>query len=427
MFRNILNTTIVKIVNTLVAFAILMISARLLGPAAMGTIGLILLAITIILLLNNLVGSGALVFLVPRYSLGMIARISYGWTFIASGVGIACFVLLKIEPTEYAIDIFFLSLIFGFNFVNQNILIGKGLIRFFNLISFIQYMMMIILVVLLFYVLDVPSIRNYLLTLYVSWSLHLVLGTVKVLSLVSGHPVKETRGLIRDMLRYGFYVQIANLTQFFNYRLTYYFVESFLGRASLGVFEIGNKFADGIWLFGKSIAMVQYSWIANSKQGDDTVTLTLRLFKFSTMLTLFLVLIMVALPESVYLFLFGARFEGVHEVLVWLAPGIVFMSGAMILSHHFAGTGKYHINTIGSLIGLGFIVLLCFLLVPQYGLKGAALAASITYFISLLYLLIVFGATSRAPWKSYTMRRSDIRFFIDLLRRQLQMVKKSGE
>jgi O-antigen/teichoic acid export membrane protein len=424
MFRNILNTTIVKIVNTLVAFAILMISARLLGPAAMGTIGLILLAITIILLLNNLVGSGALVFLVPRYSLKLITKISYGWTFVASGLGIAFFMLLKIEPTEYARDIFFLSLIFGFNFVNQNILMGKGLIRFFNLISFIQYMMMIILVVLLFYVLDVPSISNYLLTLYISWGIHLVIGTVKVLSLVGDHPVQTTRGLVRDMLRYGFYVQIANLTQFFNYRLTYYFVESYLGRASLGVFEIGNKFADGVWLFGKSIAMVQYSWIANATKEDDTVTLTLRLFKFSTMLTAFLVMVMIAIPESVYLYLFGARFAGVHEVLLWLAPGIVFMSGAMILSHHFAGNGQYHINTIGSVIGLGFIVLLCFLLVPLYGLKGAALAATITYFVSLVYLLILFGATTRAHWKSYTMQISDVSFFKELLLRQLKMSKK---
>jgi O-antigen/teichoic acid export membrane protein len=426
MFRNILNTTIVKIVNTLVAFAILMISARLLGPAAMGTIGLILLAITIILLLNNLVGSGALVFLVPRYSLRLMTKISYGWTLVASLLGISIFALLKIEPVEYTADIFFLSLIFGINFVNQNVLMGKGLIRYFNLISFIQYMVLIVLVLFLFYVLDVPSIRNYLLTLYVSWGLQMVLGTFKVLSLMKDHPVSNTKGLIRDMLRYGFYVQIANLTQFFNYRLTYYFVEGYLGRVSLGIFEIGNKFADGIWLFGKSIAMVQYSWIANAREEDDTVTLTLRLFKFSTMLTALLVLILIAIPESLYLYLFGAKFEGVHDVLLWLAPGIVFMSGAMILSHHFAGQGRYHINTIGSVIGLGFIVLFCFLLVPVYGLKGAAMAASSTYFISLVYLLIVFGLNTKAHWRSYLMHSDDIAFFRALLKRQLMGFVKKG-
>jgi O-antigen/teichoic acid export membrane protein len=423
MFRNILDTTIVKILNALVTFAVLLINARMLGPENLGTIGLILLAVTIILMLNNLVGGGALVFLIPRFSLKRIVSLSYGWTVIASVIGTALYGLLKIEPVDYLVHIFFLSLVLGFCFVNQNALLGVKQIRLFNLITLIQYVILIVAVVVIFYGLKRPGIGNYLLAMYLSWGAQLVLSTVAVIRLAKQHTVNETNGLIKSILKYGFFVQIANLTQFFNYRLTYYFVEAHLGRSKLGVFEIGNKLADGVWLFAKSISMVQYSFIANASAEDDTVKLTLRLFKFSFLISLILVLCMVALPQQFYLFLFGDQYTGLYTMLLFLAPGIVFMSSSMILAHYFAGIGKHYINTIGSVIGLVSVTLLCVFLVPGFGLNGAATAASLSYLISLLYNLIVFGRFTRTQLKEYLFSAGDLKFIRDMLSGLLKKIR----
>lgn len=424
MFRNILNTTVVKFLNAVVSFGVLLINARMLGPHDLGTIGLILLAITIILMLNNLVGGSALVFLVPRFSLERIVKISWLWSVIAALIGILAFVFLKIEPAAYTIDIFLLSLIMGLNFVNQNILIGKGEIRFFNYISFVQYLLLILLIVMFFYVQKDVSIEKYLVALYISWGAMLVLSTVKVLKLTRQHQVSTTDGLMRSLLRLGVFVQIANLTQFLNYRLSYYFVEHYLGRSRLGVFEIGNKLADGVWLFGKSISLVHYSWIANAREGDDTVITTLRLFRLSFLIALSLVLVMIALPENFYLSLFGDKYEGLYIVILCLAPGIVAMSSSMILSHHFAGTGKHHLNTIGSVIGLGAIIVLCLTLVPAYGLPGAAMAASFTYLLSLLYNIILFRYLTGVKWYAYWFKTDDFVFAGKLLKKQWESFGK---
>lgn len=415
MFKNILNTTIIKVLNTLVSFLMLLITARALGPQNLGTTGLILLAINIILLLNNLVGGGALVFLVPRYSLKRIVMVSYGWVVAASFLGILVFWVFRIEPQGYYLDIFLLSLIFGVNFVNQNVLLGKEMIRFFNLISFIQYILLISLVVILFYGYKAPTIRSYLTAMYISWGVQLLLGTIKIAGLIPKHPRQNTDGLFHDLMKYGVFIQIANLTQFFSYRLTYYFVENYLGRAKLGVFEIVNKLADGVWLFSKSISMVQYSWIANAGEKDDTVTLSLRLFRFSLVLSLLIVATMVLIPESVYLMFFGEQYAGLHRVLLLIAPGIVGMSASMILSHYFAGVGKYYINTINSVLGLISVTLTSWWLIPRYGLAGAALAASITYTVSLSYNLITFAVSTKTPVSHYLPSRQDIRFLQNLI------------
>ncbi|HRZ43305.1 MAG TPA: polysaccharide biosynthesis C-terminal domain-containing protein [Bacteroidales bacterium] len=420
MFKNILNTTIIKVLNTLVSFLMLLITARALGPQNLGTTGLILLAINIILLLNNLVGGGALVFLVPRYSLRRIVMVSYGWVIAASVLGILIFVLFRIEPQGYYRDIFLLSLIFGVNFVNQNVLLGKELIRFFNLISFIQYILLISLVVVFFYGFKMPTISSYLTAMYISWGGQLLLGTIKIATLIPKHPHRNTEGLFRDLMKFGVFIQIANLTQFFSYRLTYYFVEHYLGRAKLGVFEIGNKLADGVWLFGKSISMVQYSWIANADEKDDTITLTLRLFRFSLVLSLMIVAAMVLIPESVYLIFFGERYAGLHRVLLLMAPGIVGMSASMIISHYFAGIGKYYVNTVNSILGLIAVTITSWWLIPRYGLAGAALAATITYSVSLLYNLITFAILTKTPAHHYLPSRQDVRFLKGLIRKYLQ-------
>lgn len=424
MFSNIINTTIVKVLNAIITFAVLTINARMLGATDLGTIGLILLAITVILLLNNLIGGSALIFLVPRFSLKRIALISYVWSVCTSAIGITVFTLLNIEPAEYTRDIFLLSLILGIIFVNQNILVGKGFIKFFNVVSFLQYITLLIIVITIFYFLKSPSIKNYLSAMYISWGLQLIITITKVLTLFSAHSTKKTDGLVRAMLKYGLLVQIANLTQYLTYRITYYFVEYYTGRASLGIFEVGNKIADGIWLFGKSISLVQYSWIANATKEKNTVITTLRLFKLSLLIGLSLVIVMISLQETIYLQIFGNDFEGIHKILVLLAPGIVSLSGAMILAHHFAGIGKHKINTLTSVIALLFIITLCFILVPGHGVSGAAIAASFTYLFLLVFKMIVFNRITNNRWIDYLPSKHDLLFARNILKSRMSLHSK---
>ena len=54
------------------------------------------------------------------------------------------------------------------------------------------------------------------------------------------------------MLKYGILGQTANVFQLINYRLSYYLIDAFAGRASLGVFSAATQISEGLWIFGKS-------------------------------------------------------------------------------------------------------------------------------------------------------------------------------
>ena len=60
--------------------------------------------------------------------------------------------------------------------------------------------------------------------------------------------------LLAEMLKLGFWTQIANLTQLLTYRLNYYLIEGFVGRKSLGLYELGTRISEAVWIFPKSIS-----------------------------------------------------------------------------------------------------------------------------------------------------------------------------
>ncbi|MEO8935166.1 MAG: polysaccharide biosynthesis C-terminal domain-containing protein, partial [Xanthomarina sp.] len=89
--------------------------------------------------------------------------------------------------------------------------------------------------------------------------------------------------------------------------------------------------------------------------------------------------VLVLIPGSFYVFLFGEDFVSLKSVIALLIPGTVFFGQSLITTHYFSGTGKHHINLVSNLIGMIFILSLSYLLIPNYSIVGAAAASNIGY------------------------------------------------
>ncbi|MDT8308742.1 MAG: hypothetical protein RQ866_04375, partial [Bacteroidales bacterium] len=110
MFKSIFNTTVVRLFNAVITFTILLINARVLGSDNVGTIGLIVLNITIVLMVNNLFGGGALIYLTPRYPAKKLLSIAYFWAFLTALIVPSVFLFIRIEPLDYIVHVYCLSL-----------------------------------------------------------------------------------------------------------------------------------------------------------------------------------------------------------------------------------------------------------------------------------------------------------------------------
>ena len=75
--------------------------------------------------------------------------------------------------------------------------------------------------------------------------------------------------------------------------------------------------------------------------------------------------------------------------------GIAVRAGGKVLTNEIAGRGYAHYNSINSGLALLITLLLDVLLIPRYGILGAALASSIAYAFNLVTALVFYRLVSR--------------------------------
>ncbi len=408
MLKKILGTAGTRLVTAMVTFAVVVINARMLGKSGVGEVALIVLGITIILLVSNFVGGGAMVYLLPRYDAFLLIVPSYTWALFSAVAGAYLLAFFKLIPVEYTNHVLLLSLIQALGSVNLNFLLGKEKIKQYNLISVLQSLMLISVLLWLFYGAGKVQVISYIYALYAAFGLTFILGFAAIVKKIRPTGFAGMGNVLKQIFKYGSYVQGANLLQLMNYRLGYFIIEKYLGKAVLGIFDVGNKMSEGLWLMGKSVSMVQYVKISNTEDAGYARELTIRFIKFVFTVTLSMLIVLLLLPDSFFMLVFGKDFTGLNRVVQSLAVGILSMSVSMILSHFFSGTGRHYHNTISSAIGLVLTLTLGFTLIPRMGIIGAGITASVSYFSSACYQLIVFLRITRTGLSDFRITREDV-------------------
>lgn len=408
MLKNILGTISTRILVALVTLIMVLVNARYLGAVNVGTIGLIILAIAILQLVSNLIGGGALVYLVPRAQLVKLFLPSCGWALFTTALGTFLLNILHLIPAGYAVHVFFLSLLLSLFTFNFMVLMGQERIREYNIISLLQIMILFVVLMFFFFGLGKREVMAYLYGLYISYAFAFLTSLILILSSFKKKEILGSGKVIRELVHLGSVMQLGNILQFLNYRLSYYFIEFFLRRAAVGVYSVGVQLSESIWLIAKSIHMVQFTRISNEKDENYAAKLTLNLVKISFILTLCSLIVIMVLLHVFFSLIFKPEFQQVPVIMFTLAAGILTFSISIILSPYFSGMGKPIHNTISAAIGLVFTLVLSLVLIPKMKLPGAALAATVSYIASTLYLFIVFLKMTNLKPADFLLRKDDI-------------------
>jgi O-antigen/teichoic acid export membrane protein len=417
MLKNILSTISTRILVALLTLVMVLINARFLGAEKVGTIGLIILAIAILQLGGNLVGGGALVYLVPRAQIMSLFLPSVGWAVVTTSLGTFLLNLLHLIPAGYSCHVFFLSLLLSFFTINFMVLMGQERIRAYNMISLLQVVILFVVLMIYFFGLDNKEVMAYIIALYVSYSFAFLVSFLLILSSFRKREILGSGKVLRELFHLGSVMQLGNILQFFNYRLSYYFIEFFLKRAAVGVYSVGVQLSESSWLIAKSIHLVQYTRISNEKDENYASKLTLNLVKISFILTLVSLILILLLLNIFFSVVFKPEFHQVPLIMYSLSAGILTFSVSIILSPYFAGMGKPVHNTVSAAIGLVFTLVLSLLFIPILKLPGAALAATISYIASTCYQFIVFVRMTKVKPADFLLRKIDLQEIITVVKK----------
>lgn len=246
-----------------------------------------------------------------------------------------------------------------FNF-HTIVLISFEKIFLQNFIVLIQVLTNFLIFTGFIFVLKLINVNSYILSLYLSYIVTLMISLLTIPKALPKERSKITIfNTMMEISKWGFISQLGNVIQYLNYRLSYYILNHYASIASVGIYSVGIMVSESIWMISGSISLVQYARIANSNDIVYSRNLTLRLAKLSFTTTLFAVLILLLLPANIFQVVFGKDFRPVKEVMLYLSTGISIFGYSVIVSHYFAGVGKYAINTMAAFVGL---VILCYLI-----------------------------------------------------------------
>jgi O-antigen/teichoic acid export membrane protein len=424
MLKKIGTTFAFKAVTAVMNLLVIVALSQGLGTEGKGEASLIITNIAITMIFCNMVGGSTLVYLVPRYNLAKLLVPSFAWSLLSCAACALVIGLFMDTATIYAVHIFFLSLLSAVLSINLTVLLGKQQVGTNNFISFLQSLITLAVVVTLVFGYKEKNLQSYIISLYAAFGACVLISILLLIPHAGKKSSDENDPSLKELFTLGLVNQLGHVLQFLSLRLSYYILTTVKGDAALGVYSNGTSLAESVWLISNSIAMVQYSFIANNDDLNGARMLTLRLVKLALLGCALALVPLVLLPAEAYTWIFGKGFAGVSSVIVLLAPGVLMYNIALITGHYFSGIGKYHVNTIANGIGLAVTAILSFALWNRYSPGIAALIASVSYTATSLFVIVCFLKESRFRAAQLLPTYSDISELQKQLRSRIATKRK---
>lgn len=219
----------------------------------------------------------------------------------------------------------------------------------------------------------------------------------------------ELRSRIAELSRVGGQSALNAGLGLLNYRIDSLVLIAMLGLPVFGIYSIAVSAGEMLFLISRAAntAIGREVGISDAKRSAEITAYTIRAG--------FAVCVAAAIPVALFApplvhIVYGSRFDPAALPLRMLLPGIVaFASAGTFASFFIFQLGRPAIVTAVNIVMIAAQMLACIVLVPRYGLAGAAFSSSVTYVIGALISTIVFWRlTGVSPRRVWLISRSDL-------------------
>ena len=223
--------------------------------------------------------------------------------------------------------------------------------------------------------------------------------------------------LARGMLRFGSKSYVQTLAQTLHFRIDQFICAYFLTPADVGLYAIAVNFASLLLRIPEATGTVMYPRLAGSSEHDAHAATTRVIRHTLLVLGLGVVAFAVAGPIAIPL-VYGHRYDGAVRPLLILLPGLFMMALYNLLTRNFTSRGRQEVNILAACIALALNVGLNLVLIPRYGIAGAALANGLSYGTAALMLLTAFvRASGHSVRETVIVRWAEVAQLVQTVRR----------
>ena len=303
--------------------------------------------------------------------------------------------------------------------VISGLFIGDGKLGVFSNIAWIPSLLNLVFVLILF-TFGLLTVR-WVLIFYLIGNLGMLLyGLYHILKTTHFEIALFSSNVAKTLIRKGLIFALALFLVQINYKIDIVLLKKFVDFQSIGLYTLGVSTAELLWQVPTALSIVILSKTAINGDNNQkwiiskTIRLSILVLTFLSFCAYLLVPILLPL-------IYGQEFAGSIPVTRVLLLGVTIFSVFILLNSRILGGGFPEYTIFLFIPCLVVKISLSFILIPAFGIIGAAWASNISYFFAAIGVIIIFSRMERIKLKQIlTPQKDDFSELLQIIRNKLK-------
>ncbi len=224
----------------------------------------------------------------------------------------------------------------------------------------------------------------------------------------AGKQMFPDRPILKMVIRYSLFALVANLVYFLVNRIDYWFVEYYCSAHDLGNYIQASKLAQMLVILPAILGSTLFPLFSSEEKSGSQSQLT-AVIRVLFWANAGICLMIVAAGWYFIPLLFGASFNLMYRLFVFLIPGILCITMNNPLGAWFSAANRIGVNLRGALLALTVICAGDLLVLPHAGIIAAPIISSAGYFSYYCYAVYMYRKENAVSWKEFLLiRKSDL-------------------
>lgn len=208
--------------------------------------------------------------------------------------------------------------------------------------------------------------------------------------------------IARNIINKGTVYSIGLFLILLNYKVDVILLKKYVDFNDIGLYTLGVSLAEILWQIPNALALVILSRSATSGINDQKwiISKTIRLSILFMVISSFLAYVLV---PFILPFVYGNQFKGSIPVTRVLLAGVTVFAVFILLNSRNLGSGHPEHSIFLLLPCVILKVGMNLLLIPKFGIVGAAWSSNISYFIAAISALILFSNKEKISLRKILM------------------------
>lgn len=220
----------------------------------------------------------------------------------------------------------------------------------------------------------------------------------------SGTPRFESSAA-RALIVFGIPYAVIGLAQNMNYRFDVLMIQGFLDNAQVGLYTVATSTVEMLWYLPMAVGFVLFPRVAGVSE-DQAAREAAVLSRWTFAVVAGGAILLGLLAGSLITLVYGSAFSGSVTALRILLAGVAMNCWYQVLSGYLMGRRLLAGLVAATSAGVALNVGLNLVLLPTFGIEGAALASVVSYGVTAVSVVWLFWRATGTPVRDILIPRT---------------------